>query len=96
LSFSDASVDDASIVENWADTKITEENLVDYSRHHFSVDDGFTPEKIEVNGRKGRRVVCVLGADRLHYKMFDLDSAVDTAAEAEDEEEEADESMMSQ
>jgi anaphase-promoting complex subunit 4 len=78
----------------WANIVITEENISDYSRHHFSADDGFIPEKIEVNGRKGRRVVCVLGADRLHYKMFDLDSVADIVAETE--EEDGDETFMSQ
>ncbi|KAI9814210.1 MAG: hypothetical protein M1827_003376 [Pycnora praestabilis] len=48
-----------------------------YLRHTFSSDDAFSPEKIEVNGRKGRRVVCILGHDRLHYKIYDLDSGVD-------------------
>ncbi|KAI9852491.1 MAG: hypothetical protein M1838_000585 [Thelocarpon superellum] len=41
--------------------------------HNFSP-DAFQPIRLEVNGRKGRRVVCVLGNDGLHYKIFDLDS----------------------
>ncbi len=44
--------------------------------------------KLEVNGRKGRRAVCILYEDRLHYGVFDLDSdAMDGAEEggAEDD-----------
>lgn len=29
--------------------------------------------KLIVNGRKGRRVVVVLGSDRKHYRVLDLD-----------------------
>jgi anaphase-promoting complex subunit 4 len=49
-------------------------NTQTFSRHFFPASEvGFIPERLEVNGRKGRRVVCVLGRDRLHYKVFDLD-----------------------
>ncbi|KAI9831026.1 MAG: hypothetical protein M1819_005264 [Sarea resinae] len=48
--------------------------LPHYLRHTFADSSGFAPERLEVNGRKGRRVVCVLGQDLLHYKVFDLDS----------------------
>ena len=34
----------------------------------------WTPERIEINGRKGRRAVCVLAQDRLRYRVYDLDS----------------------
>lgn len=34
----------------------------------------WTPERMEVNGRKGRRVICVLAQDRFHYRVYDLDS----------------------
>ncbi|KAI9766935.1 MAG: hypothetical protein M1840_006232 [Geoglossum simile] len=53
-------------------------NIGTYSRHHFpATETGFVPERLEVNGRKGRRVVCVLGRDRLHYRVFDLDGGGD-------------------
>jgi anaphase-promoting complex subunit 4 len=32
------------------------------------------PATLEVNGRKGRRVACVLYADRSRYSVFDLDT----------------------
>lgn len=42
--------------------------------HAFSADSRFRPVHLNVNGRKDRRVVCVLGDDLKHYKLFDLDS----------------------
>lgn len=35
------------------------------------------PVHLEVNGRRGRRVVCVLYADGRRYSVLDLDSALD-------------------
>ena len=34
----------------------------------------WTPKRLEVNGRKGRRVVCVFAEDRFHYRVYDLDA----------------------
>jgi anaphase-promoting complex subunit 4 len=47
------------------------ETLRSYTRHTF--EPRFTPLKLIVNGRKGRRVVVVLGSDRKHYRVLDLD-----------------------
>jgi anaphase-promoting complex subunit 4 len=44
-----------------------------YTRHVFEA--RFIPLKLVVNGRKGRRVVVVLGSDKKHYKVLDLDFA---------------------
>lgn len=33
----------------------------------------FTPLKLVVNGRRGRRVIVVLGSDRKHYRVLDMD-----------------------
>jgi anaphase-promoting complex subunit 4 len=33
------------------------------------------PKKLEINGRKGRRVVCVLDQDGMRYEIFDIDGA---------------------
>lgn len=38
----------------------------------------WAPEKIEVNGRPGRRAACLLAQDRLHYRVYDLDNLPDT------------------
>lgn len=51
----------------------------------------WTPERMEINGRKNRRVICVLAQDRVHYRVYDLDSssgnegARDTRMEGSDE-----------
>jgi anaphase-promoting complex subunit 4 len=50
---------------------LTSETLKLYTRHIF--EPRFTPLKLVVNGRKGRRVVVVLGSDRKHYRVLDLD-----------------------
>lgn len=36
----------------------------------------WTPERMEVNGRKGRRAICVLARDGFHYRVYDLDSSL--------------------
>lgn len=44
-----------------------------HTRHVF--EGRFTPLRLIVNGRRGRRVVVVLGSDRKHYRVLDLDYA---------------------
>lgn len=56
-----------------------------YVRHTF--DTKRVPIRMEVNGRKGRRVVCILYDDLLHYTVFDLDSGGVGDAEEVGEEE---------
>jgi anaphase-promoting complex subunit 4 len=55
----------------------------DWRRRHTFDHDGPAaerPAKFEVNGRKGRRVVCVVDEQKTQYTIFDLDnSAVDDA-----------------
>lgn len=45
-----------------------------FVQHTFPVGPTWVPERIEINGRKGRRAVCVLARDRLRYRVYDLDS----------------------
>ncbi|OAX78547.1 hypothetical protein ACJ72_07142, partial [Emergomyces africanus] len=45
-----------------------------FVRHTFPQQGGMEPIELQVNGRKGRRVVCVLYADGLRYSVFDIDS----------------------
>ena len=45
-----------------------------FVHHTFSVGPTWIPERIEINGRKGRRAVCILAQDRLRYRVYDLDS----------------------
>ena len=61
--------------------KLTDNKVKEQARHTF--DALFSPIRIEVNGRKGRRVVCALSNDRTRYKIFDLES--DTGSEDESE-----------
>ena len=42
-----------------------------HTRHVF--EGRFTPLRLVVNGRKGRRVIVVLGSDRKHYRVLDMD-----------------------
>lgn len=42
---------------------------------------------VDVNGRKGRRAICVLYGDSMRYEVLDLDAAM---GEDEDEEEDED------
>ncbi|KAF2756810.1 hypothetical protein EJ05DRAFT_418513, partial [Pseudovirgaria hyperparasitica] len=44
-----------------------------YTIHTFVPTDRFVPLRLEVNGRKHRRVACVVGEDLKHYKVYDLD-----------------------
>lgn len=46
-----------------------------FVQHNFSVGPMWIPESIEINGRKGRRAICVLAQDRLRYRVYDLDSS---------------------
>ena len=50
---------------------ISHKTVEKHTRHVF--EGRFTPLKLVVNGRKGRRVVVVLGSDRKHYRVLDLD-----------------------
>ena len=45
-----------------------------YVKHMFPEGPTWTPERLEVNGRKGRRAVCVVAEDRVHYRIFDIDT----------------------
>lgn len=48
------------------------------------------PIHVDVNGRKGRRAVCVLYGDSMRYEVLDLDAAMEED-EGEDEDEEDEE-----
>ncbi|KAG5288861.1 anaphase-promoting complex component Cut20/Apc4 [Histoplasma capsulatum G186AR] len=67
-------------------------------RHTFPQQEGMEPVELEVNGRKGRRVVCVLYADGLRYSVFDMDSSgvAEEEEEAGDGEMEVEDKVMAQ
>ncbi|KAL5413917.1 hypothetical protein PMIN04_009233 [Paraphaeosphaeria minitans] len=51
--------------------ELTAEMVSKHTRHVF--EGRFTPLRLVVNGRKGKRVVVVLGSDKKHYRVLDLD-----------------------
>ncbi|MCJ1379769.1 hypothetical protein MMC17_002872 [Xylographa soralifera] len=51
----------------------THDAMKRYIQHTFPSGSSWTPEIIEVNGRKGRRAICVVAQDRMHYRIYDLD-----------------------
>jgi anaphase-promoting complex subunit 4 len=67
------------------DITSSEPRIVDLIKHCFPIKA--QPVKIDVNGRQGRRAICVLHGEGLRYEVLDMD------AEMEDEEEEEDEEV---
>lgn len=60
---------------------LTKREIVDgLTWHTFPSSASSAPEKLQINGRKGRRVACVLAKDRLHYRVFDVDRHVGSEA----------------
>lgn len=57
------------------------------TRHSFDVkgQDTGRPARVEVNGRKGKRVVCVLDEQGSQYTIFDLDHSAQDDEKGEDE-----------
>lgn len=45
-----------------------------YTWQEFPEGVSWTPERLEVNGKMNRRVICVLAQDGFHYRVYDLDS----------------------
>ncbi|KAL8822002.1 MAG: hypothetical protein Q9223_000082 [Gallowayella weberi] len=45
-----------------------------HTMHQFPAGKIWTPQSLEINGRKGRRMACILAEDKLHYRQFDIDS----------------------
>lgn len=41
--------------------------------HQFPAGKAWTPRRLEINGLKGRRTMCVLAEDKLHYRQFAMD-----------------------
>lgn len=54
------------------------EHLRTYTWLEFPSGVSWTPKRMEVNGRKGRRVICIVAQDNFHYRVYDLDSATET------------------
>ena len=57
-------------------------SIADCTIYTFPTDPSWAPKSLEVNGRKGRRMICVLADDRIHYRQFDMDSSGELNGEA--------------
>ena len=53
------------------------ERLAEHTRHIFPAGASWGPERMDVNGRKGRRVMCVVAQDKKRYRIYDVDSNPD-------------------
>lgn len=60
------------------------EEMTRYVQHTFPDGPSWTPQRLEVNGRKGRRAACVVAEDRIHYRIFDVDAPVEEAEVSEE------------
>ena len=81
VNYDDAAVDQAgtsaSLAAATSTLQLDQSNISSHSLHTFPVEDPWVPEHLYTNGRQGRRVVCVLAQDKLHYRIYDLESASD-------------------
>lgn len=65
-----------------------------FVRHVFATSGSKArPIQLDVNGRKGRRAVCVLYGDAMRYEVLDLDDAMDVEEEDDDGEDEVEGSI---
>lgn len=72
----------------------SEPKLVDENTWHcLPTGVPWATEKVEVNGRKGRRVACLLAQDRLHYRVYDLDHFPDASENDPDAAEDSEDQM---
>ena len=51
-----------------------EGEIKQYIQHTFPDGPSWTPQRLEVNGRKGRRAACVVPEDRIRYRIFDIEA----------------------
>lgn len=77
----DDEVDHRSTPERYAIDLTNPNDLAIHTVHQFPAGKVWRPQRLEVNGRKGRRVVCVVAEDQLHYRQLDIDSLKETNGE---------------
>ncbi|KAF9695720.1 hypothetical protein EKO04_006381 [Ascochyta lentis] len=65
--------------------EVSRAQIENLTMHVFDAEARFTPSKLVVNGRKGRRVVVVLAEDAKHYRVLDMDYPSERAEEEETE-----------
>ena len=62
-----------------------------FQRHAFPMKAAWAPSTLELNGREGRRAICIFSKDRSHFRVFGLDQrpengeVFDTGHASEDE-----------
>ena len=66
------------------------------TRHTFPAGISWAPEKMDINGRKGRRVMCVVAQDMTRYRTYDVDGNVEKEISENDKDNESDDSMPKQ
>lgn len=49
---------------------------------------------MDINGRKGRRVICIVAQDKKRYRMYDVDSNPDVEEPEDGKDSEGDENML--
>ena len=66
-----------------ADLRHVDQHVDQLGQDILSASSAWTTERIEINGRKGRRTICVVDKDKIHYRIYDLDSLLQAEDEAE-------------
>ncbi|KAI4174012.1 MAG: hypothetical protein LQ343_002575 [Gyalolechia ehrenbergii] len=67
-------VDPGSIFERTGIDLTNPNDVTIHTMHRFPPGKRWIPQGLEVNGRRGRRTICVVAEDRVHYRQFDLDN----------------------
>jgi len=70
------------------------EQAAQHTRHTFPPGVSWAPEKMDINGRKGRRVICIVAQDKKRYRMYDVDSNPDVEEPEDGRDSEGDENML--
>ncbi|KAL2871873.1 putative anaphase-promoting complex component Cut20/Apc4 [Aspergillus lucknowensis] len=76
-------VDGEPIIRTDVDITSSEPRIVALIKHRFP--EKARPVKIDVNGREGRRAICVLYAEGLRYEVLDMDAQMEEDEEGEGE-----------
>ena len=71
------------------------DHLIDCTWQKFHTGVSWAPQRIVVNGRRGRRAICVIAEDEYHYRVYDLESPRHGIDEIEDSEKSGEQDMMS-
>lgn len=70
------------------------EQLAHHTRQTFPPGVSWAPERMDINGRKGRRVMCIVAQDKKRYRMYDVDSNPDVEDPEDGRGDVSDENML--